>query len=154
VGQFTVACLRGGPAHQRGVTKAGDLIQSFGQLPHQMVTGLPGQHPALVRLRNAQQAQRGDRPVPDARPCGLEQPAAAGLGRTGHGEHELPVCMLRRQPEEGDAEEPFEQGSALAIVLGYQGGPTRWQGHLNAAWDGHRRPSERSVIGMYKPQPP
>jgi hypothetical protein len=56
--------------------------------------------------------------------------------------------MLLWQADEGYAEEPFEQGCALAVTLGYQAAPGRWQGHLNAARDGHRRSSERSVISM------
>ena len=118
VRQVRVPAFGRGPAHQRGVAEPADLVDLLGQLADQVVSRHPGQHGPLVRLGQPQQAERADRPVPQARPGPPQLPAAAGHSFPGHGKHELAVVVLLGQPQLGNAEEPVQQGGIAWSAVG------------------------------------
>ena len=149
-----VPALGSGPAHQRGVAEPADLIDALGQLADQVLGGHPGQHGPLVRLGQPQQAERGDRPVSQAR-AGPPQPPRAtgpvltGTALTGDGEHELAVVVLLGQSQLGDAQQPVEQGRIAGVAVGQEAEPGGLQRHLSASVLGHPgtggRPAPRAV---------
>ena len=79
VRQLTVLGFGRRPAQQRHVTTAGLLVQPLGQTSHQVPAGLAGEHFALARLGQAQQAERGDGRVARAGPARYGLPAAVRL---------------------------------------------------------------------------
>ena len=128
-----VSALGRGPADQRGVAEPADLIDLLGQLADQVPGGHPGQHGPLIRLGQPQQAKRGDRPVPQARPGRPQSPAPARPGLAGDGEHELAVVVLLGQAQLGDAEKPVQQGSVARGAIGQETETGVLQRHVRAS---------------------
>ncbi len=129
VRQFTVPGLGRGPADQRHVTGVADLIEPLGQLADEVGGGLAGQHGALLRLADPEQAERHDGRVAHAPPGRPQRPAAARGGLAGGGEHELAVYVLLGQAAQRQQEQHVSSRVApLGVTVGDEAEPCRRPG--------------------------